>query len=173
MRNVTALEAAVGVALFGSVLAVAGPAFVRNLSASRLTEATHGLTRIGESAIAGATGKPCAAAFPESAPLTPAVVPRGNPSVDPEPDPWQHPTWIALGFRPSTPGVAHSFAFAFDRESRSEAERFEAKPRTAFVASAHGDLNGNGTTSTFEVRGQCDDGTAMLVAGMYVQAELE
>jgi hypothetical protein len=162
MRNVTALEAAVGVALFGSVLAVAGPAFVRNLSASRLTEATHGLTRIGESAIAGATGKPCAGAFPESAPLTPAVVPRGKPSVDPEPDPWQHPTWIALGFRPSVPGVAHSFAFAF-----------EAKPRTAFVASAHGDLNGNGTTSTFEVRGQCDDDTATLVPGMYVQAELE
>jgi hypothetical protein len=164
MRNVTALEAALGIALFGSVLAVAVPAFVRNLSASRLTEATHGLTRIGESAVAGATGKPCAGAFPDSAPLTPAVVPRGKPSVDPEPDPWQHPTWMALDFRPSAPGVAHSFAFAFDRT---------LQPRTAFVASAHGDLNGNGTTSTFEVRGQCEDGAATLVAGMYVQAELE
>jgi hypothetical protein len=165
MRSISALEAAVGVALVGSVLAVAIPAFVRNLSASRLTEATHGLTRIGERAIAGAAGKPCPDAFPDSAPLTPAVAPRGKPAVDPEPDPWQHPTWTALGFRPSAPGVAHSFAFAFDRTLKP--------PRAAFVASAHGDLDGNGTTSTFELRGQCDNDVATLVPGMYVQAELE
>ena len=64
MRSFTPVEAAVGVALLGSVLAVAVPAFVRNLSSSRLVEATRGLNRIGEHAIAGAAGKTCANAFP-------------------------------------------------------------------------------------------------------------
>jgi len=162
MRGITAIEAAIGVALIGSVLAVAVPAFVRNLSASRLTEATSGLSLLGAHAVQGASGKTCADAFPPSAPLTPSVVPRGKPAVDPEPDPWQHPTWKALDFRPSAPGIAHSFAFSFDR-SRPE----------AFVASAHGDLDGDGTTSTFEVRGQCDSDVTKLVPGMYVEAELE
>ncbi len=164
MRGLTALEAAVGVALIGSVLAVAVPAFVRNLSASRLTEPINGLARIGEHAVARAAGKACTDAFPPSAPLTPAAVPRGKPAVDAEPDPWQHPTWKELDFRPSPAGVAHSFAFAFDRSAAGD----------AFLASAHGDLDGDGTTSTFEVRGKCEGaGPAKLVPGMYVEGELE
>jgi type II secretory pathway pseudopilin PulG len=158
---VTAIEAAVGIALVGSVLAVAVPAFVHNLSSSRLTEATIGVTKIGEHAIANAAGKSCADAFPPRAPLTPANVPRGKPAVDPDPDPWQHPTWRALDFRPSPPGVAHSYAFGFDSDAGS------------FVAHAHGDLDGDGTTSTFEVHGKCDSNGASLVPGMVVDSELE
>jgi hypothetical protein len=161
MRGITALEAAAGIALVGSLLAVAVPAFVRNLSSSRLVEATGGLEKIGSHAIANASGKPCADAFPASAPLTPESVPRGRPAVDAEPDPWQHPTWKALDFRASPPGVSHSFAFAFDRKDAS------------FVAQAHGDLDGDGTTSTFEIRGKCERDTAALVPGMYVESELE
>jgi type II secretory pathway pseudopilin PulG len=161
MRAFTPLEAAVGVALVGSVLAVAVPTFVRNMSSSRLTEATNGLHRIGEHAIAGAAGKSCANAFPGPAPLTPESVPRGKPAVDAEPDPWQHPTWRALDFRASPPGVAHSFSFQLDRTG------------DAFVAHAHGDLDGDGTTSTFEIRGKCEHDVASLAPGMYVEAELE
>jgi type II secretory pathway pseudopilin PulG len=164
-RGITAIEAAVGIALAGSVLAVAVPSFVRNLSFSRLSEATDGLARIGAHAVAGAAGKPCSAAFPPSAPLTPASVPRGKPAVDPDPDPWNQPTWRALDFRPSPPGVAHSFAFAFDRTVD--------KDTSSFVAQAHGDLDGDGQTSTFEVRGTCEVGGAKLVPGMYVDREVE
>ncbi len=161
VRSVTAVEAAVGIALVGSLLAVAVPAFVRNLSSSRLVEATDGLARIGAHAVANASGKNCADAFPPRAPLTPEHVPRGKPAVDPEPDPWQQPTWKALDFRPSAPGVAHSFSFGFESDASS------------FVAHAHGDLDGDGTTSTFEVRGKCEHDTVSLVPGMYVDAELE
>jgi len=156
-----AIEAAVGIALGGSLLAVAVPAFVRNLSFSRLDEATSGLALIGAHAVQGARGKACDAAFPESAPLTPASVPRGKPAVDPDPDPWQQPTWRALDFRPSAPGVAHSFSFAFDNQ------------KTSFVAHAHGDLDGDGQTSTFEIRGVCENGQARLEPGMYVDQEVE
>ena len=160
--KITAVEAAVAVALGGSVLTVAVPAFVRNLSSSRLTEVTESMGRIGAHAVAGASGKACPDAFPPSAPLTPASVPRGKPETDAEqPDPWQHPTWRALDFRPTAPGVAHWFAYQFDN------------PGAAFVAQAHGDLDGDGTTSTFEVRGACKDGVAALAPGMYVEAELE
>ena len=161
MRSLTPLEAAVGIALVGSVLAVAVPSFVRNMSSSRLVEATNGLKRIGEHAMSGASGKPCASAFPAAAPLTPETVPRGKPAVDGDPDPWQHPTWRALDFRASPPGVAHSFSFQFDRNG------------DAFVAHAHGDLDGDGTTSTFEIRGQCEHGASSLAPGMYVESELE
>jgi type II secretory pathway pseudopilin PulG len=161
MRAFTPLEAAVGVALVGSLLAVAVPTFVRNLSSSRLAEATNGLNRISEHAVANASGKSCADAFPTAAPLTPDAVPRGKAAVDADPDPWQHATWRALDFRASPPGIAHSFAFQFDRTP------------DAFVAHAHADLDGDGTTSTFEVRGKCEHDVASLVPGMYVEAELE
>ena len=162
--RVTAVEAAVLVSLGGSVLAVAVPAFVHNLSSSRMSEATSGLARIGNQAVANANAKACADAFPASAPLTPTSVPRGKAEVDSEqPDPWQHPTWRALDFRPTPAGVAHWFSFQFDNQP----------PTTSFVATAHGDLDGDGTTSTFEVRGGCKDGTPSLTPGMYVEAELE
>jgi len=175
-RGITAIEAAIGIALGGSVLAVAVPAFVRNLSFSRLGEATNGLERIGTRAIAGADGKTCDEAFPPSAPLTPASVPRGKATIDADPDPWEQPTWRALDFRPSPPGVAHWFSFAFDRA--------QAKGQSSFVAHAHGDLDGDGQTSTFEVRGACESppssggangnaGTSKLAPGMYVDREVE
>ena len=162
--KVSAVEAAVGVALVGSLLAVAVPAFVHNLSSSRLTEVTSGLGHIGAQAVANSQGKACGEAFPASAPLTPTSVPRGKPEVDAEqPDPWQHPTWRALDFRPTPPGVAHWFSYQFD----------SVAPTTSFVAIAHGDLDGDGTTSDFEVRGACKDGVSALAPGMYVEAELE
>ena len=156
-----ALEAGIGVAVLGSVLAVAVPTFVRNMSSSRLVEATSGLARIDEHALAYASGRACADAFPTSAPLTPAIVPRGKAAVDADPNAWEHPTWKALDFRPVAPNVAHSYAFAFDQKPGS------------FIAHAHGDLDGNGTTSTFETHGKCGADGASIAPGMYVEAEYE
>jgi hypothetical protein len=163
----TAVEAAVGVAIVGSILAVAVPAFVRELHASRLTEAVAGLQRLGAGVIAHAQDHGTADPLPPPAPLTPSVVPRGTLVVDP-PGTWDTPTWTALGFRASPEGTPHAFAFAFETQGAA---------RGAFVAQAHGDLNGNGITSTFEIRGhavgEASAGVIQLQPGMYVESELE
>src|SRR5262245_53345397 len=90
-RGLTAVEAAVAFAITGSRLAVAVPAFVRELRASRFVEPVEGLQRIGAAALHGGEAKPAANAFPPSAPLTPASIPRGTREVDP-PGVWEHPT---------------------------------------------------------------------------------
>lgn len=162
MRRFTPVELAIATALGGSVLAVAVPAFVRDLHASRLVEPVDSLNRLGALALAygDANGH-----FPEAAPLTPAVPPRGKKEADP-PGTWDTPTWKALGFRPVAEGVPHAYAFAFETSPRDA--------MASFVAHARGDLDGDGVTSLFEVRGMLRPGEkAALVPGMHVEAELE
>jgi hypothetical protein len=164
-RGLTAVEAAVVFAIVGSVLAVAVPAFVRETHASRFVEPVEGLEKIGSGALALAEKKPAASAFPASAPLTPASIPRGTRELDP-PGVWDHPTWKALAFRPAPEGVPHAFSFGFDVTPGT--------PRSSFVAHAHGDLDGDGVRSTFELRGHAQDGEApALDPGMYVESEVE
>ncbi len=165
-RGLTAVEAAIVFAIGGSLLAVAVPAFVRELHASRFAEPVEGLQRMGQGALAYATAHPAARdALPASAPLTPVAPPRGTREVDP-PGAWEHPSWVALGFRAAPEGVAHGFAFAFDAAPGAA--------RSSFVARAHGDLDGDGVRSTFELRGHAQDGEPpVLEPGMYVDSEVE
>lgn len=86
-RSWSALELSAAFAVGGSVLAVAVPAFFRNLSASKLSEPIEGLDRLVTSAVAYAESRPQEISFPPSAPLTPAQVPRGVRAVDP-PESW-------------------------------------------------------------------------------------
>jgi hypothetical protein len=59
-------------------------------------------------------------------------------------------------------GAPHAYSFAFESNG------------TGFVARARGDLDGDGTLSTFEVRGVTPPGeTPRVEPGMYVEAELE
>ena len=158
MRRFTPIELAIGVALLGSIAAVAVPVFIRDLHASRFTEPIDGLARMSQSAVAFAEAN---RRFPESAPLTPATPPRGTKEADP-PGTWDHPSWQALDFRPAAEGVPHAYAYAFDSQG------------SAFAARAHGDLDGDGILSTFEVRGIVPtDGPPRTQPGMYVEAELE
>jgi hypothetical protein len=175
-RGFWAVEAAVGFAIIGSALAVAIPAFVRNLSASRFVEPTKGLAAIAAGAVAYASthgglagSSTVALAFPRSAPLTPPTPPRAQLVVDAD-GTWNDATWVALGFPASdeafAAGQPHAFSFAFDSTL--------AVPRSSFVASAHADLDGDGTTSTFEVRGHTTPTEGpVLEPGMYVDAPLE
>ena len=160
------LNAAIAFALGGSLLAVAVPAFVRDVHASRFAEPVEGLSRISAAAMAYGEEHPASEGFPPAAPLTPAEVPRGVRAIDP-PGTWDGPTWQALAFRPTEEGIGHSYAFSF--------ESARAPGRSTFVAQAHGDLNGNGIWSTFEVRGHsfADEGRPSLEPGMYVEAEVE
>jgi hypothetical protein len=160
VRRFTPVELAIGVALAGSLAAVAVPAFFRELHASRFVEPTEGLARLGAAAVAYAevNGR-----FPESAPLTPATPPRGTKEAD-FPGAWEGATWKALAFRPTPEGVPHAYAFSFDSTSGG----------SAFVAQARGDLDGDGVLSTFEVRGIARPGEKpSQVPGMYIEQELE
>jgi hypothetical protein len=161
VRRFTPVELAIGAALVGSLLAVAVPAFLHELHASRFVEPTDGLARLGVSAVAYAEANQ---RFPDSAPLTPAAPPRGKKEADP-PGTWEGATWKALAFRPVAEGVPHAYAFSFESTGAGN----------AFVAQARGDLDGDGILSTFEIRGDVHRGDQKpaVLPGMYVEAELE
>ncbi len=174
MRSFSALEFAAAFAIGGSLLAVAVPSFFKNLSASKLTEPIEGLDRMVRSAVAYAGRHPQEISFPPSAPLTPAEVPRGVRVVDP-PDAWKHLTWLSLdfGFDPcartaTSCGTPHAFSFKFDSELDPATQVMR------FTATAHGDLDGDGIVSTFEVRGERVPGQpARVLPGMFIDREVE
>jgi hypothetical protein len=174
VRPFSALEFAAAFAVGGSLLAVSVPAFYRNLSASKLTEPIEGLDHMVRGALAYAARHPQEISFPPSAPLTPAEVPRAVRVIDP-PDAWKHLTWLSLdfGFDPcartqASCGTPHAFAFKFDSD---------LDPATGvmrFAATAHGDLDGDGVVSTFEVRGERAPGqAARVLPGMFIDREVE
>jgi hypothetical protein len=160
----SALELAAIFAVGGSVLAAAVPAFFRNLSASKLSEPIEGLDRMVTSTLSYAERHAQEISFPPSTPLTPAQVPRGVRALDP-PEAWEHLTWRSLDFRFTEP---HAFAFKFTSE---------LDPATRvmrFTATAHGDLDGDGAVSTFEVRGERVPGQpARVLPGMFIDREVE
>jgi hypothetical protein len=158
MRRFTPIELAIGVALAGSVAAVAIPTFVREVHASRFAEPVDGLVRLGAAAVAHAE---TSQHFPESAELTPRTPPPGKKEVDP-PGTWDAPTWRALDFRASPEGVPHAYSFELESTGNT------------FIARARGDLDGDGLLSTFEIRGVAPPGEPPRVEpGMYVESELE
>jgi hypothetical protein len=166
-KRFSALELAIAFALVGSLLAVAVPAFVREVHASRLVEPVDGLKRIGAAAVAYGAAHPVPQGFPPSAPLTPGPPPRGRCDVDPA-DAWGHPTWRALDFRAAPPGTPHCFSFSFDSALGTA--------RATFRAQAHADLDGDGIPSTFEVTGQYAEGDPrgpVVDPGMFIDSEVE
>ncbi len=161
MRSLTPVEAAVAVAILASVVATALPAFVRNLHASRLVEPIDGLNRVATRATALAAGRPTEAAYPPSAPLTPAQVPEGERVTDP-PGTWDHPTWRELELSFTVP---HSYSFAFESQN--------TPAEAHFTASAHGDLDGDGLLSTFEISGHARAGADPVTTPMEMVREIE
>lgn len=148
----------------GSLLAVSVPAFVRALSASKSTEALDGLSRISAQAVAQAAAHEQSESFPPSVGLTPAEVPRGVRVKDP-PGTWDHLTWRALAFK-----MEHEHAYSFQFESSFD----KVGQASRFSATAHGDLDGDGNLSTFEVRGERLPGqSAHMMAGLLVSREFE
>jgi len=169
------VELAIGFSLVGSVVAVAVPTFLREVKSSRFVEPIEGIAALAANAIAYASVHAgpgtVKLAFPRTAPLTPAVPARGRLAVDPF-GTWTDPTWTALRF----PVVGTGFDFA-DGEPHAYSFAFQSTAgpaRSAFKAVAHGDLDGDGALSTFEVTGwdTAPDGP-VLDPGMYVEAELE
>ncbi len=164
-RGLSSVEIAIAISLLGTLAAIAIPTIARQAYASHLIEATSGLERMSTAAIAQAQGKPATDAFPGPAPLTPTEPPRGIREVD-VPGTWEHPTWTKLNFKAVPLGIPHAFSFAFDPTS--------TPGKSSFVARAHGDLDGDGQRSTFEMRGTADDTRGpILDRELFVQSELE
>lgn len=161
MRAITPVEAALAFAIGGSLLAVTVPPFLRNLHASRMTEALDGLQRISGRAMVLSDTALIGSAFPPSAPLTPATVPRATLTVDP-PHTWDHPTWRLLDFDFDAP---HAYAFQFDSQNGPGFSRF--------VAEAHGDLDGDGVLSTFRAGGLLREGHPPKLDVLEVSREVE
>jgi hypothetical protein len=188
VRSLSPVEAALCVAIGGSVLAVGVPSFVRNLHASRLVEPIDGLNRIAaaaaeraaavsdgavnvaaEAEVAGegsaelASSKEEArgarAGYPPSVGPTPRAVPLGAPTLDP-PGTWDEPTWKSLAF-----GFTRPHSFEFQSEVRGRKSRYRAFAR--------GDLDGDGQTSEFSVRGEATSGAEPLTYPLEMHREIE
>lgn len=152
------------VAALAAVLCVvfsAAPAFLKNLRASRMAEPMERLKYMAERATALAAGRPVESAYPDSAPLTPSVVPRGETLTDP-PGTWDHPTWRLLGFHFEEP---HAYSYAFESNNGPQ--------RSSFRAIAHGDLDGDGNVSTFVVTGESARDGAPSIGAVAMHREVE
>ncbi|MFW5741256.1 MAG: hypothetical protein ACOC1F_12915 [Myxococcota bacterium] len=162
MRSLSPVELALAVSIAGVALASSTPTFLRELRASRMSEAIEGVQDIGAGALAYSEEKDLAASFPAPAPLTPAEVPRGIAAEDP-PEVWDTPTWKALQFGFDRP---HRYAFQFDVAPDPS--------RIWFQATAHGDLNGDGILSTFQLVGERRVGEeAVILPGLHIHREVE
>lgn len=161
---VSLLRIASIVGIGGTLIAISGPVFVKNLHASKSTEALMGLDHIARHAVLRANDRPQRESFPPTVGLTPAEVPRGTRVVDP-PGTWDHLTWRALDFH-----LEHEHAYCFEFDSSLEPGTDIAR----FAARARGDLDGDGTFSLFEVRGERPPGApAAAMAGLLIRREVE
>jgi hypothetical protein len=75
--------------------------------------------------------------FPKSAPRTPKDVPAGT-KFKPDAQTWSHASWKAIDFRLEAPHY-----YAYELESARDGKRATVR--------AHGDLDGDGVTSRFEL----------------------
>jgi hypothetical protein len=160
-RRLSPVQIVLAVAVILSGVLSMVPPFLRNLKASRLAEPLDRLGFIAARATALAAGRPVERAYPESAPQTPAAVPRGELVTD-SPDTWEHPTWRELAFVIAEP---HAYSFAFDSKNGPSGASFEA--------TARGDLDGDGNLSTFVVTGEYKPSAAPSVGPMLMHRELE
>lgn len=157
-RGLTALELAIAVSIAGCTLAAIVPACVHTVRTARTAEAVDNVDKILGASIRARNDKPTLTLV--SAPLTPPVVPRGEPSTDP-PATWDHETWRALEFSLDEP---HWYSYQLD---------VDADPATPLRVIAHGDLDGDGVLSTFERTAAREGATLVARPGLIVTADLE
>lgn len=153
----TLLEAALVVSITGMVLAVAVPTFVRTLETSKAAEASEQLATLFRNSAAyyavarPTTGPKLAYCVPAAAGPAPLVA-----SVDPVPvdfgagDTPGSATWRALEFAPKE---ALRYRYTFLPHGPSCLVDEPVQP-TTLTLRAEGDLDGDGTLSRFERRGQ-------------------
>jgi len=152
----------------GILSAVAIPAFIKYVRKSKTVEATEALDKIR----AGArqyfvtdhwdqNGKLLPNQFPPSIPMTPSTIPGCNKKRTPE-RVWSSRGWDKLFFSLSEP---HFYSYSFVSSGIGK--------DAVFTAKAHGDLDCDGTLSTYELRGSVDSQGEVRVVGPIITNEIE
>ncbi len=174
-KGFTLIELMIVVAILGILAAVAVPAFLKYIKRSKTSEATMQLRKLYDSSAtyfatdwADSTGATLAHQFPNPATLTPATVPGATKAVTPETT-WSTgalgSTWVALNFAVTDP---HLYAYQYDSTGSNSTDN-----ASQFTASAFGDLDGDGTESTFVRFGSVDNMETTGSAGLFIANELE
>jgi prepilin-type N-terminal cleavage/methylation domain-containing protein len=149
----TLIELMIVVTIVGLLAAIAIPTFTKSVRRSRTTEALLGLRKIYDGSVTyfdmdhvTPDGHVVPHQFPGSVGLTPGDPPAGQ-RAESDPDAWEIPTWRALSF-----GVSDPYYYAYQYLSETDPglecvdDGFHG---TCFVATAHGDLDGDGFFSFF------------------------
>ncbi len=176
-EGATLLQVAVGVAVFGSVIAAFVPRFLEELRLSKVSEAAEQLGRMHAAAASyyaanhGTESEPLERCLPPSAGPTPE-----EPSEEPVSLDFADPTtrdseiWRSLGYVPLRP---IRFRYAFDPVASGCDLR---SPEGTYLVTfrAEGDLDGDGERSLFERRARgTEDGELIPVGILYVRDRVE
>lgn len=155
-------------ATMGILAAVAIPAFIKYTRKSKTVEATEALDKIGGGARAyyvtdhwDRNGNLMPKRFPPSVPMTPTKIPGCNKKLTPAIT-WSSRGWDPLYFALTEP---HYYSYSFQSSGTGAA--------SVYTARAHGDLDCDGTLSTFEIRGSVDSDGSVSKIGPIITNEIE
>jgi type IV pilus assembly protein PilA len=173
-RGFTLIELMIVVAILGILAAVAIPAFINYMKRAKTSEATVNVDRMYEGAVAyfekkhvqsGVSTVSSSNCLPSSA-TKPTDVPKGVEEVG-DPASWYAVgTWKDLDFAMSD---NHIYQYAFVNNSSKEC----AITTGSFSAVAHGDIDGDTTTSTFRREAAIEEGEIHGSSGVYKIEPLE